>query len=40
MFFQQFNIGSKEILIVYVNDIILTWDSFKEIERLKKHLAT
>lgn len=40
MFFQQFRERLKTILIVYVNDIILTRDNFAEIERLKKTLAT
>lgn len=40
MFFEQFENGSKTILIVYFNDIILTGDDTKEIERFKKSLAT
>lgn len=39
MFFQQFKDGAKTILIVYVNDIILTRDNTAEMERLKKCLA-
>ena len=39
MFFQQFKNGKKTILIVYVDDIILTRDNVVEIERLKKVLA-
>lgn len=39
MFFRQEN-GKKTILIVYVDDIILTGDDTMEMERLKKVLAT
>ena len=40
MFFKQSNDGRITILIVYVNDIILTKDNIGEVERLKKVLAT
>ena len=40
MFFKQSNDGRMTILIVYVNDIILTGDDTREVERLKKVLAT
>ena len=40
MFFKQSNDGRMTILIVYVNDIILTRDNTGEVERLKKVLAT
>ena len=39
MFFQQSENGKKTILIVYVDDIILTGDNVVEMERLKKVLA-
>ena len=39
MFFKQRN-GKKIILIVYVDDIILTGDDIEEMGRLKKVLAT
>ena len=39
MFFKQRN-GKKTILIVYVDDIILTGDDIEEMGRLKKVLAT
>ena len=38
MFFKQRN-GKKTILIVYVDDIILTGDDIEEMGRLKKVLA-
>ncbi|RVW15529.1 Retrovirus-related Pol polyprotein from transposon RE1 [Vitis vinifera] len=40
MFFKQSNNGRMTILIVYVDDIILTGDKTGEVERLKKVLAT
>ncbi|KAB1200448.1 hypothetical protein CJ030_MR0G007247 [Morella rubra] len=40
MFFRQSKDGKKTILIVYVDDIILTGDNIMEMERLKKVLAT
>ena len=40
MFFKQSNNGRMTILIVYVDDIILTRDNTWEVERLKKVLAT
>ena len=40
MFFKQSNNGRMTILIVYVDDIILTRDDTREVERLKKVLAT
>ncbi|RVW85272.1 Retrovirus-related Pol polyprotein from transposon RE1 [Vitis vinifera] len=40
MFFKQSNDGRMTILIVYVDDIILTGDNTREVERLKKVLAT
>ena len=40
MFFKQSNDGRMTILIVYVNDIILTGDNTGEVGRLKKVLAT
>ena len=40
MFFKQSNDGRMTILIVYVDDIILTGDNTVEVERLKKVLAT
>ena len=40
MFFKQSNDGRMTILIVYVDDIILTRDDTREVERLKKVLAT
>ncbi|RVW26230.1 Retrovirus-related Pol polyprotein from transposon TNT 1-94 [Vitis vinifera] len=40
MFFKQSNDGRMTILIIYVNDIILTGDDTGEVERLKKVLAT
>ena len=40
MFFKQSNNGRMTILIVYVDDIILTGDDTGEVERLKKVLAT
>ncbi|RVX02271.1 Retrovirus-related Pol polyprotein from transposon RE1 [Vitis vinifera] len=40
MFFKQSNDGRMTILIVYVDDIILTGDNTGEVERLKKVLAT
>ncbi|RVW46520.1 Retrovirus-related Pol polyprotein from transposon RE1 [Vitis vinifera] len=40
MFFKQSNDGRMTILIVYVDDIILTGDDTGEVERLKKVLAT
>ena len=39
MFFKQSNDGRMTILIVYVDDIILTGDNIGEVERLKKVLA-
>ena len=39
MLFKQSNDGRMTILIVYVNDIILTGDNTGEVERLKKVLA-
>lgn len=39
-FFRHTGDGRKTILIVYVNDIILTGDNLEEIERLKKILTT
>ena len=40
MFFKQSNDGRMTILIMYVDDIILTGDNTGEVERLKKVLAT
>ncbi|RVW16157.1 Retrovirus-related Pol polyprotein from transposon RE1 [Vitis vinifera] len=40
MFFRQSNDGRMTILIMYVDDIILTGDDTGEVERLKKVLAT
>ena len=40
MFFKQSNDGRMTILIVYVDDIILTGDNTREMDRLKKVLAT
>ena len=40
MFFNQSRNGKKTILIVYVDDIILTGDNTVEMERLKKILAS
>ncbi|RVW92466.1 Retrovirus-related Pol polyprotein from transposon TNT 1-94 [Vitis vinifera] len=40
MFFKQSNDGRMIILIVYIDDIILTGDDTGEVERLKKVLAT
>ena len=40
MFFKQSNDGRMTILIVYVDDIILIGDNTREVERLKKVLAT
>ena len=40
MFFKQSNDGRRTILIVYVDDIILTGDNIGEVDRLKKVLAT
>ncbi|RVW66606.1 Retrovirus-related Pol polyprotein from transposon RE1 [Vitis vinifera] len=40
MFFKQSNDGRMTILIVYVDDIILTGDNTGKVERLKKVLAT
>ena len=40
LFFKQSNDGRMTILIVYVDDIILTGDDTREVERLKKVLAT
>ena len=40
MFFKQSNDGRRTILIVYVDDIILTGDNIGEVERLKNVLAT
>ncbi|RVW78183.1 Retrovirus-related Pol polyprotein from transposon RE2 [Vitis vinifera] len=40
MFFKQSNNGRMIILIVYVDDIILTGDNTGKVERLKKVLAT
>ena len=40
MFFKQSNDGRMTILIMYVDDIILTGDNIGEVERLKKVLAT
>ena len=40
MFFKQSNNGRMTILIVCVDDIILTGDDTGEVERLKKVLAT
>lgn len=40
MFFQQSKSGKKTIVIVYVDNIVLTEDNIIEMERLKKHLAT
>ena len=40
MFFKQSNNGRMTILIMYVDDIILTGDDTGEVERLKKVLAT
>ncbi|RVW86325.1 Retrovirus-related Pol polyprotein from transposon RE1 [Vitis vinifera] len=40
MFFKQSNDGRITILIVYVDDIILTGDDTGQVERLKKVLAT
>ena len=37
-FFKHSQHGKKTILIVYVDDIILTGDDIEEIERLKKIL--
>lgn len=39
MFFQQFEDGTKTILIVYVNNIVLTEENLVEIESLKKGWA-
>lgn len=39
MFFKQEN-GKKTILIVYVDNIILTGDDIEKMGRLKKILAT
>ncbi|RVW15032.1 hypothetical protein CK203_084789 [Vitis vinifera] len=39
MFFKQSNDGRMTILIVYIDDIILTGDDKGEVERLKKVLA-
>lgn len=39
MFLRQTRDGRKKILIAYVDDIILTRDNIKEIERLKRTLA-
>ena len=39
MFFKQSNDGRMTILIVYVDDIILTGDDTREVERLKKVLV-
>ncbi|RVW89114.1 Retrovirus-related Pol polyprotein from transposon TNT 1-94 [Vitis vinifera] len=40
MFFKHSNDGRMTILIVYIDDIILTGDDTGEVERLKKVLAT
>ena len=40
LFFKQSNDGRMTILIVYVDDIIFTRDDTREVERLKKVLAT
>ncbi|XP_022893597.1 uncharacterized protein LOC111408063 [Olea europaea var. sylvestris] len=40
MFFKQSKDGAKTILIVYVDDIILTGDNTAKMEKLKKCLAT
>jgi hypothetical protein len=40
MFFRHFEDGTKTILIVYVDDIVLTGDNTVEMERLKESLAT
>ncbi|KAL6331881.1 hypothetical protein AAG906_020228 [Vitis piasezkii] len=40
MFFKQSNDGRMTILIMYVDDIILTGENTGEVERLKKVLAT
>ena len=40
MFFNQFGNGKKTILVVYVDDIILTGDNTVEMERLKNILAS
>ena len=39
LFFKHASDGKKEILIVYVDDIILTGDAKGEIEELKRRLA-
>lgn len=39
MFLQHTSNGRKTILIVYVNDIIITRDNLEEIKRLKKGLS-
>ena len=40
MFFKHSKEGKRAILIVYVDDIILTRDDIAEIEKLKKALAS
>lgn len=40
MFFKQYDDWTKTILIVYVDDIILTRDNMVEMEKLKNGLAT
>ena len=40
MFFKQSNDGRMTMLIVYVDDIILTGDNIREVETLKKVLTT
>ena len=39
LFFKHSSEGKKAILIVYVDDIIMTGDDSQELERLKKLLA-
>lgn len=40
MFFPRTEDGRKTILIVYIDDIILTGDNLEKIERLNNTLAT
>ena len=40
LFFKHFKIGGSKILIVYVDDIIITGSNTKEVARLEKHHTT
>ena len=39
LFYMHSKEGKVEVLIVYVDDIILTWDDYEELENLKKFMA-